>query len=594
MKDLLTRSAWMASLAIACALTACGGSDRMAPDSAAPPDNTAPQAPSLSLTPQSAKTLHFSWTDGSGETSYQLLEDPDGQSGYRLVATLAADSSSHDHTVFLPERLNARYVLQACNDSGCSAPSNTVLAGPLASAIGYLRASNAGETDRFGNAIAISADGSTLAVGSPFEDSATPLDPANNSLPDSGAVYVFTRLGGTWQQQAYLKASNPDADDRFGTSVALSANGNTLAVGAPLEDSGALGVNGSDLGNTAIDRGAAYVFTRQASTWTQQAYVKPSNHGGQFGASVALAGDGLTLAVGAVRENGAPSSVNGANQDVHAAYSQSGAVYVFSRQDNTDTWTQQAYVKASNATEGDQFGGQLALSNNGNTLAVGAQFEDRASPEFYGTPGTGAVYVFLRDPHAAWSEQALLRASNLSWNSRFGTSLSLSADGLTLAVGSPREDSNSMGTPNAAIDSGAAYLFSSDGNAWTQRAYLKASNAEPADSFGTSVALSPDGKTLAVGAPQENGSSAGFNGNDSLNDSPSSGAVYLFRRDGTSGMPWHYAPRHYLKAPNVDLGQWFGLTVALAGDGARQVLTLAVGAGRESSVLSSNGAAYLY
>lgn len=598
MKDLLTRSAWMASLAVVCALTACGGSGSPAPDAAPTPDSAAPvntalQAPSLSIAPQSAKTLHFSWADGSGESSYQLLEDADGQSGYQLVAMLPADSTSHDHTVFLPERLNAQYVLRACNDSGCSALSNTVLAGPLASAIGYLKASNAEANDQFGSALAISADGNTLAVGSPFEDSATALDPDNNSVTDSGAVYVFARQGGIWHKQAYLKASNPGGGDRFGHSLALSADGSTLAVGAPLEDSSAHDVDGNQASNSAPDSGAAYVFTRHAGAWAQQAYVKASNEGGLFGISVALAGDGRTLAVGAINEKGQSAGVNNA-QIQNETFSRSGAVYVFSRRDNPDTWAQQAYVKASNVSADDQFGGQLALSSNGNTLAVGAQFEDQAAAAYSGGLGTGAVYVFSRNADAVWSEQALLRASNLGLNNRFGASLSLAADGLTLAVGAPLEDNDAMGTPNAAFDSGAAYLFTSDGSVWTQRAYLKAANAEAADRFGTSVALSPDGGTLAVGAPQESGASAGFDGNGGLNGSPNSGAVYLFGRDGSGWTPWHYAPRHYLKAPNAAANQQFGSGVALAGDGLAQSHTLVVGAGLESSGAPTSGAVYLY
>lgn len=593
MKDLLSRSAWMASLAVVGALTACGGSDRTLPDvaappdSAAPPDAAAPQAPGLSVTPQSAKTLHFSWADGQGESSYQLLEDADGQSGYRLVATVAADSTSHDHTVFLPERLNARYVLQACNASGCSAFSNAVLAGPLGSAIGYLKAPNAEDSDQFGATLAISADGSTLAIAGPLEDSDTAGDMGSNAAIDSGAVYVYARQGSAWQQQAYLKASNAGAGDRFGFSLSLSADGNTLAVGAPLEDSAAMGINGTQTSNSATDKGAAYVFTRQGDAWAQQAYVKPSNHGGQFGASVALAGDGRTLAVGATAENGGSTGINN-NQDVNTAFARSGAVYVFSRADNPDSWTQQAYVKASNTSQDDQFGGRIALSGNGNVLAVGAQLEDGASTEFFGALGTGAVYVFSRSD-SIWSQQALVRASTPTLNSRFGASLSLATDGLTLAVGSPREDSDAASTPNAAFDSGAVYLFTSDGNAWTQRAFLKAANAEAADRFGTGVALSPDGSRLAVGAPQESGPSTGFDGDGSVNGSASSGAVYLFARDG---MTW--TQQHYLKASNAASNQDFGFSVALGGDGVAQSHTLAVGAPFESSGTWHSGAAYLY
>ncbi len=93
--------------------------------------------------------------------------------------------------------------------------------------------------------------------------------------PDSGAAYVFTNDGTTWSQQAYLKASNSGASDQFGWWVAIS--GDTLVVGAPYEDSHAAGVNGDQNDNSATQSGAAYVFNRDGTTWSQQSYLKASN-----------------------------------------------------------------------------------------------------------------------------------------------------------------------------------------------------------------------------------------------------------------------------------------------------------------------------
>jgi hypothetical protein len=100
---------------------------------------------------------------------------------------------------------------------------------------------------------------------------------ADDSAPDSGAVYVFTRSGGVWSQQAYVKASNTGPGDSFGFSLALSADGNTLAVGAYLENSNATGIGGNQADNSALDSGAVYVFTRSGGVWSQQAYIKASN-----------------------------------------------------------------------------------------------------------------------------------------------------------------------------------------------------------------------------------------------------------------------------------------------------------------------------
>jgi hypothetical protein len=189
----------------------------------------------------------------------------------------------------------------------------------------YLKASNTGAGDQFGRSVALSGD--TLAVGAHQEASAATDvngDQSSNAAENSGAVYVFTRSGGAWSQQAYLKASNTSGNDRFGETVALS--GDTLAVGADREGSAATGVNGDQSSNAAASSGAVYVFTRSGGAWSQQAYLKASNTGESdyFGTSVALSGD--TLAVGAYWESSDATGVNG-DQSSNAAV-RSGAVYV--------------------------------------------------------------------------------------------------------------------------------------------------------------------------------------------------------------------------------------------------------------------------
>jgi hypothetical protein len=244
-----------------------------------------------------------------------------------------------------------------------------------------LRASHPESQDRFGFSVAL--DGDTLVVGAPGEDSnatrTTNGNQVDNSATDSGAVYVFTRTGTTWSQQAYIKASNTGAGDRFGWKVALA--GDTLAVSAPDEDSNSSGVNGNQANNSTADAGAVYVFTRTGTTWNQQAYIKASNPDSLdvFGIGLALAGDGNTLAVGAVGEDSLATGIDG-NQgnavppDELLLYLP-GAVYTFTR--SNGVWTQVAYIKASNTGRTqDAFGNAVALSGDGNTLAVGAPNEE--------------------------------------------------------------------------------------------------------------------------------------------------------------------------------------------------------------------------
>ncbi|WP_150912016.1 integrin [Marinobacter halotolerans] len=567
-----------------------------------------PAAPILDLSPQSIKTFSFSWNDVSGETEYRLLENPDGMSGYTQVATIAADASSKNLQVFLPGRVNASYILQACNSGGCSDSPEVFVNESLISASGYVKGSNTEASDDFGSSVALAANGNTLAVGTVGEASnATGIggDADNNSASDSGAVYVFTRSGSVWSQQAFIKASNTGAGDNFGFSVALAADGNTLAVGAPEEDSNATGIDGDADNNSASDSGAVYVFTRSGTVWSQRAYLKASNTeaGDFFGSRLALAADANTLAVGAGDEDSNAGGVNGV-EDNNSAQS-SGAVYVFVRS-GTD-WSQQVYLKASNAGASDFFGASLALAADGTTLAVGGSGEASNATGIGGnqtdnsSANSGAVYVFVRSG-SVWAQQAYIKASNAEANDRFGGSLVLAADGNVLAVGATGEDSNATGidgiqTDNSSARSGAVYVFARSGPVWAQQAYIKASNAEANDRFGGSLVLAADGNVLAVGATGETSNATGIDENEADNSAVNSGAVYVFNR---SSNVW--SQQAYVKAPNTGANDLFGDSVALAADGN----TLAVGAtGEDSNAMgidgdeadnsaSNSGAVYLY
>ena len=209
---------------------------------------------------------------------------------------------------------------------------------------------------------------------------------------------MFVRTNNTWSQQAYVKASNTDENDQFGYSIALSADGNTLAVGAYGEASAATGIGGNQADNSAFGAGAVYVFVRMNNTWSQQAYAKASNTGKSdfFGTSLALSANGNTLAVGAYDEDSAATGIGG--DQANGSDGDSGAVYVFLRTNNT--WSQQAYVKASNTDENDHFGWSIALSADGNTLAVSAYWEDSIAIGIGGSqadnaaPQAGAVYMY--------------------------------------------------------------------------------------------------------------------------------------------------------------------------------------------------------
>ncbi|MFN0205163.1 MAG: FG-GAP repeat protein [Planctomycetota bacterium] len=456
------------------------------------------------------------------------------------------------------------------DDSGAHYP---ITIDPIAQQA-YLKASNTDPGDGFGYAAAVS--GGTVVIGAPFEQGAGG-NQADNSEGDAGAVYVFARSGTTWSQQAYLKASNAAGGDQFGRSVSIS--GDTVVVGAYFEDSSATGVEGNQADNSLFDAGAAYVFVRNGSTWSQQAYLKASNtgEGDAFGFSVAISGD--TVVVGAFNEDSSATGVNG--NEAGNSMSSAGAAYVFVR--SGTSWSQQAYLKASNTGATDMFG--ISVGVSGDTVVVGASSEDSSATGVNGNQtdnsamGSGAAYVFVRTT-GVWSQQAYLKGSNLGAGDAFGFPVSVSGD--TVVVGALNEDSSATGvngnqSDNSVINSGAAYVFVRSGTSWDQQAYLKASNTGAGDGFGASVSVSGD--TVVVGARSEDSNGTGVNGDQSNNSVTTSGAAYVFVRSGTS-----WSQQAYLKASNTSPVAQFGLAVSVSGD------TVVVGAwGESSSATGVNG-----
>jgi hypothetical protein len=321
------------------------------------------------------------------------------------------------------------------------------------------------------------------------------------------------RQGTTWSQQAYLKSASPHIFQQFGYSVAIA--GETIAVGTPFDNL------------FASDAGSVTVFTRHGGSWSQQAVLLASNAqgGDRFGFSVALDGD--TLLAGAVAEDSGATGVDGNQAD--ESISASGAVYAFVR--SGTSWSQQAYLKASNTDQGDWFGYSTSVS--GDTAVVGAAFESSAATGVDGDGGddtktfAGAAYVFVRSG-ASWSQQAYLKASNTGPHDQFGESVSVVGD--AIVVGAGRENSRTTGINGlqeneSAPDAGAAYAFVRESGTWSQLAYIKASNTGTDDTFGFSSALSGD--RLVVGAFNEDSSATGIDGPDN-NETPTSGAAYVF------------------------------------------------------------------
>jgi trimeric autotransporter adhesin len=376
------------------------------------------------------------------------------------------------------------------------------------------------------------------------------------------------------QTVGYIKASNTQAGDLFGSAAAISADAKTVAVGAQ-------GYSGS--------QGAVYVFARDATGWHQQAFITaPFGEAlDYFGKvlSLSLSADGNTLVVGADGQDSDHKGTFALHPADNNLAPESGAVYVYKR--TGVAWALESFIKASNAQASDLFGFSVALSADGNTLAVGAWGESRggvgvgadlnASSDAY---LSGAAYVFTRSA-GIWSQQTYIKASARGANGIdhqwFGISVALSGDGNTLAIGSLGDRSNSASDPaNSSLDqAGSVHTYTRSGSTWTQQAYLKSHAPQNNDTFGVSVSLSFDGRTLAVGMHGDDSNHTGTfavspTDNDLLNNS---GAAYVY---ALSGSAWQL--QAYLKSSHPDAIDRFGRRVVLSGDGN----TLAISAHRES------------
>jgi hypothetical protein len=380
-----------------------------------------------------------------------------------------------------------------------------------------LSASDKSQNAFFGFSVSLSGD--TAIVG------AVDADPG--AVSNAGAAYVFTRSGSTWSQQAILSASDKSANAYFGTSVSVS--GDTAVIGARSADPGA-----------DPDAGAAYVFTRSGSTWSQQAILSASDKSGwaQFGRSVSVSGDTVVV--------GAPAANSG-------GLFWAGQAYVFTR--NGSTWSQQAILSASDKSDDAWFGSSVSVS--GDTAIVGAQYAHSG-----GLIYAGQAYVFTRSG-STWSQRQILSASNKSFDAYFGYSVSVSGD--TVVVGAPSANSGGV------LYAGQAYVFTRNGSTWSEQAILSASDKSDGANFGYSVSVSGD--TALVGANRANSGAV-----------TNAGAAYVFTRSGST-----WTQQQILSASNKSASAYFGFSVSVSGD------TAIVGAiYADPGAVSNAGQAYVY
>jgi len=370
-------------------------------------------------------------------------------------------------------------------------------------------------------------------------------------VKSNNSFYIFidtswqsVQLDNDWSlnvDQFKITASDAQANDQFGATVSISSDGNYVIVGGVFEDGGA--------GDPLSNAGAAYIYTRSGSSWTQQAKIVSSDlqAGDQFGRAVSINDDGTYALVGASSEDG------GAGDPVTDA----GAVYVFTR--SGSTWTEQGILRASDAQLSDLFGYNLSINSDGTYAIVGAYAEDTSFTS------AGSAYIFTRSG-STWTEQAILRPSDPETSGYFGFSVSMNNDGSYVVIGAY----------SANTDTGAAYIFTRSGSTWTQQQILRPlETVTKNDSFGKSVAINGFGDVVVIGSDDAED-----------DDVPSgSGFVYIFTRSGST---WKQEDR--LVSPAGQVGDAFGSGVAINNTGN----VIAVGAQFVDTGASNAGAVYAF
>lgn len=315
-------------------------------------------------------------------------------------------------------------------------------------------ADDAHSFDTFGTSVAITPNGSRMAIGAELHD---------EEGTSGGAAYIFRRERGQWVQEARLFGTDTNPFDRFGHAVAISAAGDVVVVTAYRH---------------AVfwpDAGAGYIFVRNGTQWTQQAMLSADDAAmtDLLGFSAAISADGSRVALGALWDD------DGGDQ--------SGSVYVFDRVG--DNWQQTTKIVANDATPGSEFGFAVAMTGDGTRLLIGARFDDRFNTNF------GAAYVF-RDASGDWVQEAKLTANNPQSNDRFGGAVTIDDQGLAAVIGTRGDDEIA---PNA----GAAQVFDRQGTSWIGPTKLTPRSAGGFKAFGSAAAISPDGSRLVVGSASD-------------------------------------------------------------------------------------------
>jgi hypothetical protein len=320
------------------------------------------------------------------------------------------------------------------------------------------------QDDEFGYSVSISADGTYALVGARYTDPVV----ADVQYLGAGSAHVFVRDGTSWTHQKELLHPNLVANDNFGWSVSISADGTRALVGARYDEPPS-GVSGE---------GSAHVFVRDGTSWTHQAELlhPDPRQNDWLGYSVSISADGNYAFVGA------------RGDDLFGGFNHGSAhVYFW---DGT-SWTHQAQLEHPDPQVYDHFGISVSISADGTYALVGAYQDDTV----LGGSNAGSAHVFVRDG-TSWDHQAELLHPNPAENDYFGWSVAISGDGKYALVGTPYDDP-------VATNAGSAHVFVRDETSWTYHKEIIGPDPEENGQFGISVSISADGNAFIVGANRD-------------------------------------------------------------------------------------------
>ncbi|MBU2885649.1 FG-GAP repeat protein [Gilvimarinus agarilyticus] len=516
-------------------LTACGGSS---PQNGV--SNTSPPTTPLVETATSVKTLTLSWDETPNADFYRVYSNIDGSSGFEdisgSVTTTSFDISLSAHLHNWPE---ATYMVEACNNYGCQGSSAISIQDQMLETIGYLKASDLLENSSFGFSLAMSDDASTIAVGAPNYNRLGDDGKEDRSV---GKVYIYRQSDSNWSLAGTIDNPTPNSgiNELFGYAIALTQDGSKILISAPGENGGGRTVNAEDRSTKELDTGAAYLYAQNGEEWVEEAYFKASNADREdyFGIRLDMTPDGKKIVISSPYEASAANH-NGDPEDNSIPLA--GAVYMF--ENTNEGWAQTHYIKPSTGSHPERF-----------------CFDPR--------PDNNVCYE--KSP------------------SRFGYGLAISDSGDVLAVGAPGDSSASEGINSSETDyraksSGAVHILNLVDDNWVHTQYIKSINNDIDDEFGLSLALSGNGKVLAIAAPYEDSNYQNLTTRSTieslvfdptLETEQDSGAVYLLQNTNEQ---WEY--QAFIKAARPDENDLFGWHMSLNNSGN----LLAIGSPRDDS-----------